>query len=119
MTGPTLIRRDVPPRVAFALEQAGVHPLLARLFAARGVTDVEFDGHVSAAVEIGEYATVEANDECRLFDAVSRYRETHARAAINDGIARTDQAFRLNHSRNSSTSCKRASGSSASRDSAG
>ncbi|WP_395699440.1 single-stranded-DNA-specific exonuclease RecJ [Aquabacterium sp.] len=34
---PTLRLRDVPPRVAFALEQAGVHPLLARLFAARGV----------------------------------------------------------------------------------
>ncbi|MBP7531796.1 MAG: single-stranded-DNA-specific exonuclease RecJ [Ottowia sp.] len=30
--------RDVPPRAAWALEQAGVHPLLARLFAARGVT---------------------------------------------------------------------------------
>ena len=29
--------RDVPPRAAWALEQAGVHPLLARLFAARGV----------------------------------------------------------------------------------
>lgn len=29
--------RDVPPRVAFALEQSGVHPLLARLLAARGV----------------------------------------------------------------------------------
>ena len=29
--------RDVPPRTAWALEQAGVHPLLARLFAARGV----------------------------------------------------------------------------------
>jgi single-stranded-DNA-specific exonuclease len=29
--------RDVPPRTAFALEQAGVHPLLARLLAARGV----------------------------------------------------------------------------------
>jgi single-stranded-DNA-specific exonuclease len=29
--------RDCPPRVAYALEQAGVHPLLARLFAARGV----------------------------------------------------------------------------------
>jgi single-stranded-DNA-specific exonuclease len=29
--------RDIPPRTAFALEQAGVHPLLARLFAARGV----------------------------------------------------------------------------------
>ena len=29
--------RDVPPRVSFTLEQAGVHPLLARLLAARGV----------------------------------------------------------------------------------
>jgi single-stranded-DNA-specific exonuclease len=29
--------RDVPPRVCFALEQSGVHPLLARLLAARGV----------------------------------------------------------------------------------
>ena len=29
--------RDVPPRVAFGLEQAGVHPLLARLLAGRGV----------------------------------------------------------------------------------
>ncbi len=33
-----IVSRDVPPRTAFALEQAGVHPLLARLFAARGVT---------------------------------------------------------------------------------
>jgi len=32
-----IIARDVPPRTAWALEQAGVHPLLARLFAARGV----------------------------------------------------------------------------------
>jgi single-stranded-DNA-specific exonuclease len=32
-----LTPRDVPPRVSFALEQAGVHPLLARLLAARGV----------------------------------------------------------------------------------
>lgn len=29
--------RDIPPRAAWALEQAGVHPLLARLFAARGI----------------------------------------------------------------------------------
>ncbi|MEG0921470.1 MAG: single-stranded-DNA-specific exonuclease RecJ [Comamonas sp.] len=29
--------RDCPPRTAWALEQAGVHPLLARLFASRGV----------------------------------------------------------------------------------
>ena len=34
---PHLLQRDVPPRAAFALEQAGVHPLLARLLAARGV----------------------------------------------------------------------------------
>ncbi len=34
---PALTLRDVPPRVAWALEQAGVPPLLARLFAARGV----------------------------------------------------------------------------------
>ena len=32
-----LIVRSVPPRTAWALEQAGVHPLLARLYAARGV----------------------------------------------------------------------------------
>jgi single-stranded-DNA-specific exonuclease len=29
--------RDVAPRAAWALEQAGIHPLLARLFAARGI----------------------------------------------------------------------------------
>ncbi|HEX7436674.1 MAG TPA: single-stranded-DNA-specific exonuclease RecJ [Caldimonas sp.] len=34
---PTLVLRDAPPRVVWALEQAGVHPLLARLFAGRGV----------------------------------------------------------------------------------
>ncbi len=33
--------RDVPPRAAWALEQTGVHPLLARLFAARGVSTKE------------------------------------------------------------------------------
>ncbi len=33
-----LLTRDIPPRAAWALEQAGVHPLLARLFAARGVS---------------------------------------------------------------------------------
>jgi single-stranded-DNA-specific exonuclease len=32
-----LIVRDIPPRAAWALEQAGIHPLLARLYAARGV----------------------------------------------------------------------------------
>lgn len=32
-----IISRDVPPRSCWALEQAGIHPLLARLYAARGV----------------------------------------------------------------------------------
>jgi single-stranded-DNA-specific exonuclease len=30
--------RDIPPRAVWALEQSGIHPLLARLYAARGVT---------------------------------------------------------------------------------
>ena len=33
-----LVARDIPPRAVWALEQAGIHPLLARLYAARGVT---------------------------------------------------------------------------------
>ncbi|HEY4069016.1 MAG TPA: single-stranded-DNA-specific exonuclease RecJ [Burkholderiaceae bacterium] len=37
MTPPVIALRDVPPRAVWALEQAGVHPLLARLFAGRGV----------------------------------------------------------------------------------
>ncbi len=32
-----IVAREIPPRSAWALEQAGVHPLLARLYAARGV----------------------------------------------------------------------------------
>lgn len=36
-SGPRITLRDAPPRTVWALEQAGVHPLLARLFAARGV----------------------------------------------------------------------------------
>lgn len=35
------ITRDVPPRAAWALEQAGVHPLLARLYAGRGISDAK------------------------------------------------------------------------------
>jgi single-stranded-DNA-specific exonuclease len=36
-----IVTRDIPPRAAWALEQAGVHPLLARLYAARGVSSKE------------------------------------------------------------------------------
>jgi single-stranded-DNA-specific exonuclease len=38
---PVLTRRDVPPRTAWSLEQAGLHPLLARLYAARGVRSAD------------------------------------------------------------------------------
>jgi single-stranded-DNA-specific exonuclease len=33
--------RDVPPRATWTLEQGGVHPLLARLYAARGIRGME------------------------------------------------------------------------------
>ena len=34
-----LIARDIPPRSLWVLEKAGIHPLLAQLYAARGVQD--------------------------------------------------------------------------------
>ncbi len=37
MSAPQLLTREVSPRASWALEQAGLSPLLARLFAARGV----------------------------------------------------------------------------------
>ena len=40
--------RDVPPRSCWQLEQAGIHPLLARLYAARGITQAaELDGSLT------------------------------------------------------------------------
>ena len=33
--------RDVPPRAVWVLEQAGIHPLLARLYASRGVSGMD------------------------------------------------------------------------------
>ena len=41
MNAPRIVTREVPPRPCFTLEQAGVHPLLARLLAARGVKAAE------------------------------------------------------------------------------
>ncbi|ALV06121.1 single-stranded-DNA-specific exonuclease RecJ [Roseateles depolymerans] len=39
--GPRILTRDVPPDQVFALQQAGLSPLLARLLAARGVVSAE------------------------------------------------------------------------------
>jgi len=41
MRGMNIIPRDIPPRSVWVLEQAGIHPLLARLYAARGVHGTE------------------------------------------------------------------------------
>ena len=41
MSQPVISRRDAPPRIVWALEQAGVPTLLARLFAARGVRSAD------------------------------------------------------------------------------
>ena len=38
---PLLIERDAPPRLCHALEAAGLHPLLARLYAGRGVRSID------------------------------------------------------------------------------
>ena len=46
-----LMERDAPPRTVWALEQAGIHPLLARLFAARGVTQAsELDDNLALLI---------------------------------------------------------------------
>jgi single-stranded-DNA-specific exonuclease len=36
-----IVARDIPPRAAWTLEQAGIHPLLAQLYAARGVQSTQ------------------------------------------------------------------------------
>ncbi len=36
-----IVAREIPPRAAWTLEQAGIHPLLAQLYAARGVQNVQ------------------------------------------------------------------------------
>ncbi len=41
MSNPVIARREAPPRIVWALEQAGVPTLLARLFAARGVRSAD------------------------------------------------------------------------------
>jgi single-stranded-DNA-specific exonuclease len=47
--------RDVPPRSAWTLEQAGIHPLLAQLYAARGVQSTqELDETLARLLAPGE-----------------------------------------------------------------
>ncbi|MDR2990665.1 MAG: single-stranded-DNA-specific exonuclease RecJ, partial [Burkholderiaceae bacterium] len=66
-----LVPRDVPPRAAWTLEQAGVHPLLARLYAARGVTQpAELDDALAQLLDPGQLKG--ARDAARLLaDAIA------------------------------------------------
>ena len=58
---PTLKQRDPPPRAVWALEQAGVHPLLARLFAGRGVRAAdELDDGLARLLPPGDLLGVQA-----------------------------------------------------------
>jgi single-stranded-DNA-specific exonuclease len=66
--------RDVPPRVSFALEQSGVHPLLARLLAARGVRSAdELDDHPSRLLS-PQTMKGAAEAGCMLADAIEQAR---------------------------------------------
>jgi single-stranded-DNA-specific exonuclease len=50
-----IVVRDSPPRAVWALEQAGVHPLLAQLFAARGVRSAqELDAGLALLIPPGQ-----------------------------------------------------------------
>ncbi|MDR0458741.1 MAG: DHH family phosphoesterase, partial [Burkholderiaceae bacterium] len=66
------VTRDVPPRAAWALEQAGVHPLLAQLYAARGVTGPdEIDDALGRLLDPAQLKG--AQDAARLLaDAIAR-----------------------------------------------
>ena len=53
--------RDTPPRAAWALEQAGIHPLLAQLYAARGVASAaELDDGLARLLPPGDLLGIDA-----------------------------------------------------------
>lgn len=72
MNSPVISRRDAPPRTVWALEQAGVPTLLARLFAARGVRSADEldDGLAKLLPPAG--LTGAAGAAKRLADAIER-----------------------------------------------
>lgn len=67
-----IVTRDIPPRAAWALEQAGVHPLLARLYAARGITAPdELDDALARLLPPAQMTGAEASARL-LADAIER-----------------------------------------------
>jgi single-stranded-DNA-specific exonuclease len=69
---PIIEARDVPPRACWTLEQAGVHPLLARLFAARGVTSADELDDALARLLAPDALKGAASAAARLADAIQR-----------------------------------------------
>lgn len=70
-----IVTRDVPPRAAWALEQAGVHPLLARLYAARGVLHKdELDDGLGRLLPPGSLAGA-GQAAAMLADAIAAHRK--------------------------------------------
>jgi len=69
---PTIKLRDAPPRAVWALEQAGVHPLLARLFAGRGVRTLdELDDGLARLLPPADLLGVQAA-ACLLADVIAQ-----------------------------------------------
>ena len=64
--------RDLHPRSAYALEQAGVHPLLARLLAARGVRAADELDDSLARLLLPETLKGSAEAGCLLADAITQ-----------------------------------------------
>jgi len=65
-----LINRNVPPRRQWKLEQQGLHPLLARLYASRGIDDrAELDYEFKSLIPPGEMKGIGAAAEL-LADAI-------------------------------------------------
>ncbi|MFT3665156.1 single-stranded-DNA-specific exonuclease RecJ [Piscinibacter sp.] len=72
MSALTITRREAPPRTVWALEQAGVPTLLARLFAARGVKSAdELDDGLARLLPPATLAGA-ADAAKRLADAIER-----------------------------------------------
>lgn len=69
---PIIEPRDVPPRACWTLEQAGVHPLLARLFAARGVTSADQLDDAPARLLPPDTLKGAASAAARLAEAIQR-----------------------------------------------
>jgi single-stranded-DNA-specific exonuclease len=66
-----IVPREVPPRAAWRLEQAGLHPLLARLYAARGIQDTDELDDSLTRLEAPERMLGTAAAAQRLADAMA------------------------------------------------